>query len=64
MLEPVSSCPYCGWPDAEPFRILSRHATPEGETVWARCACGSLQARVVDGRDLRVWTRSRPCEEA
>ncbi|PWI06307.1 hypothetical protein DIZ27_34250 [Streptomyces sp. NWU339] len=54
-------CPYCGWPDdGEPFRLVSRHTTAAGRTVWTRCGCGSLQVRVVDDRGSRVVTRSRP----
>ncbi|MFF3717470.1 hypothetical protein [Streptomyces prasinus] len=54
-------CPYCGWPDdAEPFRLVSRHGTAAGSTVWTRCGCGSLQVRTVDGRGARVVTRGRP----
>ncbi|WP_055694712.1 hypothetical protein [Streptomyces prasinopilosus] len=54
-------CPYCGWPDdAEPFRLLSRHGTAAGSTLWTRCGCGSLQGRAVDGRGTRVVTRGRP----
>ena len=56
-------CPHCGWPDsAEPFQVLSRHSTTTGHTVWTRCGCGSLQMRVVDGRGVRVVSRSRPAE--
>jgi hypothetical protein len=28
--------------------------------VWTRCACGSLQVRMVDARGMRVVSRSRP----
>jgi hypothetical protein len=52
-------CPYCGWPDAEPFEVVSRHRTPEGLTVWTRCCCGSLQVRVTDGVSTRIVSRSR-----
>ncbi|WP_413757068.1 hypothetical protein [Streptomyces sp. MMBL 11-3] len=56
----AGACPYCGWPDrAEPFQVVSRHGTAGGQTVWTRCACGSLQARVVDARGVRVLSRSR-----
>ncbi|MER6402482.1 hypothetical protein ABT269_02820 [Streptomyces viridosporus] len=56
-------CPYCGWPDdAEPFQVVSRHGTAAGSTVWTRCGCGSLQARAVDGRGVRVVSRSRPAD--
>ncbi|MEV5268557.1 hypothetical protein [Streptomyces werraensis] len=58
-----TACPYCGWPDrAEPFQVVSRHATAAGSTVWTRCGCGSLQARAVDARGMRVMSRSRPAE--
>lgn len=56
-------CPHCGWPDgAEPFRVVSRHGTASGSTVWTRCGCGSLQVRVVDGCGTRIISRSRPAE--
>lgn len=54
-------CPHCGWPDgAEPFQVVSRHATAAGRTVWTRCGCGSLQVRVVDDRGMRIVSRSGP----
>jgi len=56
----TTQCPYCGWPDTEPFEIVSRHQTPEGLTVWSRCGCGSLQVRVTDGVSARIVSRSRP----
>ncbi|TQJ03675.1 hypothetical protein FB471_3439 [Amycolatopsis cihanbeyliensis] len=56
----MSNCPFCGWPDARPFRVLSRHRTPEGETVWTRCCCGSAQVRSIDECGTRVVARSRP----
>jgi hypothetical protein len=57
----ATACPHCGWPDGgEPFRVLSRHSTATGLTVWTRCGCGSLQVRVADGRGTRVVSRSRP----
>lgn len=52
-------CPYCGWPDTQPFRVLSRHYTPEGLTVWIRCACGSVQVWVVDHAGARPIMRGR-----
>ncbi|WCE01220.1 hypothetical protein PGH47_38400 [Streptomyces sp. HUAS 31] len=56
-------CPHCGWPDgAEPFRIISRHNTAAGSTMWTRCGCGSLQVRVVDARGMRIVSRSRPAD--
>ncbi|MCW5250277.1 MULTISPECIES: hypothetical protein [unclassified Streptomyces] len=57
----AAACPHCGWPDeAEPFRTMSAHPTAAGGTLWTRCACGSLQARVVDDRGTRVVSRSGP----
>jgi hypothetical protein len=47
-IRPTDTCPDCGWPEAEPYEVLSRHATSEGEIVWSRCACGRL--RVHRGR--------------
>ncbi|MFF4255508.1 hypothetical protein ACFY1L_30300 [Streptomyces sp. NPDC001663] len=56
-----TACPHCGWPDgAEPFQVVSRHATAAGSTLWTRCACGSLQVRMVDGCGMRIVSRSRP----
>ncbi|MFK0115627.1 hypothetical protein [Streptomyces sp. NPDC090994] len=56
-----TACPHCGWPDAaEPCQVVSRHPTATGHTVWSRCACGSLQMRVVDATGVRVVSRSRP----
>ncbi|MED7828364.1 hypothetical protein [Streptomyces chiangmaiensis] len=58
---PAPACPHCGWPDhAEPFQVLSRHNTAAGHAMWTRCACGSLQMRLVDARGVRVVSRSRP----
>lgn len=56
----ITRCPYCGYPDAEPFRVLSRHRTSAGQTVWTRCRCGSLQTRVRDAVGERITVRSRP----
>ena len=54
-------CPHGGWPDgAEPFQVVSRHATAAGGTVWTRCACGSQQMRTIDACGMRVVSRSRP----
>ncbi|MBD0839888.1 MULTISPECIES: hypothetical protein [unclassified Streptomyces] len=56
-----TACPYCGWPDgAAPFQVVSRHGTAAGSTVWTRCACGSLQVRVIAPEGTRVVSRSRP----
>ncbi|SFP79396.1 hypothetical protein SAMN05421810_103438 [Amycolatopsis arida] len=60
MIQLTSNCPYCGWPDAEPFRVVSRHRTAEGETVWTRCGCGSSQVRSVDETGMHIMARSRP----
>ena len=61
----ADACPHCGWPDrADPFQVVSRHATSGGHTVWTRCGCGSLQMRTVDARGMRVVSRSRPAERA
>ncbi|HEX6449054.1 MAG TPA: hypothetical protein VF060_06305 [Trebonia sp.] len=54
----VTRCPYCGRPDTQPFQVLSRHATADGQTVWTRCECGSLQWRVRDAAGERIVTRS------
>ena len=57
----ATACPHCGRPDgAEPFQVVSRHATAAGCTLWTRCACGSLQVRMVDGCGTRVVSRSSP----
>ncbi|WP_230423195.1 hypothetical protein [Prauserella cavernicola] len=53
----MSTCPFCGWPDTDVYEIVSRHRTPEGETVWTHCACGSLQVRV---ESSEVVARGRP----
>ncbi|MCP2253461.1 hypothetical protein LY13_002214 [Prauserella aidingensis] len=58
----MTTCPYCGWPDSDVVTVLSRHRTPEGETVWTRCACGSLQTRVIDAAGTKVVLRGRPHE--
>lgn len=59
----TGSCPICGWPDAQPFQVVSRQRTSEGLTVYTRCACGSLQVRVLDATGVRILARGRP-EEA
>lgn len=56
----LTSCPHCGWPDAEPFQVVSRHPTPTGQTVWTRCSCGSLQVRELDERGVTIVARGRP----
>jgi hypothetical protein len=57
--EIVNLCPFCGWPEAELFDVASRHRTTEGQTVWTRCACGSLQMRVLGPTGSRIVARSR-----
>ena len=56
----ITLCPYCGYPDAEPFQVLSRHRTSAGQTLWTRCKCGSLQVRVRDAAGEQITARSRP----
>lgn len=38
-------CGHCGWPEADPYEVASRHATSEGVIVYTRCVCGALQVR-------------------
>lgn len=57
--ETVKRCPFCGWPEDERYDEASRHRTSEGQTVWTRCVCGSLQMRIVDASGSRVVARSR-----
>ncbi|MGA8114893.1 MAG: hypothetical protein WCA46_14605 [Actinocatenispora sp.] len=54
------SCPHCGWPDNQPYQVLSRHGTLGGPVVWTRCYCGSSQMRVLDGACSTVIARGRP----
>ncbi|MEU1897538.1 hypothetical protein ABZ512_04125 [Nocardiopsis dassonvillei] len=56
-------CPHCGWPDDQPFRVVSRHTTGRGLTVWVRCACGSVQVREVGAAGARVLSRGRPAPD-
>lgn len=57
----AAGCPYCGWPEeGQPAQTVSRHRTGDGDTVWTRCRCGSLQARVLTPAGVWVATRSRP----
>lgn len=56
----IDHCPHCGWPDAEPLQVVSQHATTAGLTMWTRCLCGSLQARVVEAGRVMVVSRGRP----
>jgi hypothetical protein len=57
-----SSCPHCGWPDAEPYQVISRRLTRDSTQLsWVRCACGSLQMRQQPrAGDASVLTRGRP----
>jgi hypothetical protein len=55
----MSVCPYCGWPDADPFEVLSSHCTRFGKTWWTRCRCGSLQMRISDVGGTRIAARGR-----
>jgi hypothetical protein len=59
-------CPCCGWPDADPYEIVSRHETSEGTVVYTRCVCGRLQVRhgdaaapVLSSRAGAVGSRAR-----
>ncbi|MGJ5894434.1 hypothetical protein DF268_11635 [Streptomyces sp. V2] len=56
----MSTCPYCGWPDDQPAQTVSQHRTEDGLTVWTRCACGSLQARVLTTASVRISVRAHP----
>lgn len=56
----TSVCPHCGWPDAQPFQVLSRHRTEAGLTVWSRCACGSTQVREIGIAGTKILARGRP----
>ncbi|GAB4003244.1 hypothetical protein GCM10029992_44130 [Glycomyces albus] len=56
-------CPFCGWPEDHPVTTVSVHPTPSGVTMWTRCACGSLQTRVLDGSKAVVTARSRPAKK-
>lgn len=53
-------CPHCKSTDTRSAKIISQHQTSTGLTVWTRCACGSLQARVVSSAGNRVVARGRP----
>lgn len=58
----TTSCPHCGWPDAEPYQVISRRLTRDSTQLsWARCACGSLQMRQQPPSGIQaVLTRGRP----
>lgn len=53
-------CPFCGWPEDETYVEASRHRTMQGQTIWTRCVCGSLQMRIAAAGGSRVVARSRP----
>lgn len=55
----MNLCPFCGWPEDELFNLASQHRTSEGQTVWTRCVCGSLQMRIVGAAGSRIVARSR-----
>ncbi|MQA88079.1 MAG: hypothetical protein GEV03_26540 [Streptosporangiales bacterium] len=46
----MDNCQHCGWPLEQPYEIVSRHLTSEGILVYTRCACGTLQARLLGWR--------------
>lgn len=52
-------CPQCGWPDAQPYQVVSRHPTTEGVIVYSRCACGRLQVRRADRVAIRQTAPAR-----
>lgn len=52
-------CTYCGTEDQGDFRVLSRHRTSTGTTVWLRCVCGALQVRVVSRNGAQIVARGR-----
>lgn len=41
----AASCPRCGWPETEPYEVVSRHPTSNGTVVYTRCLCGLLHVR-------------------
>ncbi|WP_211302914.1 hypothetical protein [Allonocardiopsis opalescens] len=43
------ACARCGWPEDQPFEVVSRHSTSTGTLVYTRCACGRLQVRRLGG---------------
>ncbi|GAB2486939.1 hypothetical protein [Nocardiopsis aegyptia] len=57
-------CPHCGWPDDQPFHVVSRHGTGTGLTAWIRCACGSVQVREIGPGGARILWRGRPDPDA
>lgn len=62
--EIVKNCPFCGWSEDEVYLELSRHHTSSGQTVWTRCACGSLQVWLMDAAEGRIVARGRPGVDA
>ncbi|WP_049573091.1 hypothetical protein [Nocardiopsis sp. SBT366] len=58
-----SVCPHCGWPDEQPFAVLSQHRTGTGLTVWSRCVCGSTQVREIGLAGTRIVSRGRPTKD-
>jgi len=55
--ETVKRCPFCGWPEDE-YDVVSRHHTSEGQAIWTRCVCGSLQMRIIGVSGARVAASS------
>lgn len=53
-------CPFCSWPDEQPYTTVSVHQTNAGATMWTRCMCGSLQTRVMQGAQAVVTARGKP----
>ncbi|WP_219419431.1 hypothetical protein [Pseudonocardia nigra] len=49
-------CRHCGWPEQEPYEVVSRHVTSQGVIVYSRCACGRLQVRRHDRVVLQART--------
>lgn len=47
------TCGRCGWPESEPYEIVSRHYTSSGVIEYTRCACGLLQVRYRNAADTR-----------
>lgn len=52
-------CGHCGTDRHDDFRILSRHRTSVGTTVWIRCSCGTPQVRVATGAGIQLVARGR-----
>lgn len=45
------TCQRCGWPESDPYEIVSRHYTSAGVIEYTRCACGLLQVRYRNAAD-------------